>query len=135
MTRRSSGWPLAAWVAGIFCASGTLAAAFFAVAHAAPPAPQAAAAREAPAILIFAAASLAEPVDEIARAFSTRAVGPGERAPVRTRVRTSFAASSVLAKQIEAGAPADVFLSADTGWMDYLEQRSLLRAGTRENLL
>jgi molybdate transport system substrate-binding protein len=50
-------------------------------------------------------------------------------------VRTSFAASSVLAKQIEAGAPADLFLSADTEWMDYLDERHLMRPGTRQNLL
>ncbi|HUL46499.1 MAG TPA: molybdate ABC transporter substrate-binding protein [Steroidobacteraceae bacterium] len=89
----------------------------------------------APVILVFAAASLAEPVDEIARAFAAREAEPGKSAPARVPVRTSFAASSVLAKQIEAGAPADVFVSADTEWMDYLDQRHLMRSGTREELL
>lgn len=88
-----------------------------------------------PAILIFAAASLTDPVGELARAFSAREAGPGQSAPARVRVRTSFAASSVLARQIEAGAPADVFLSADTEWMDYLEQRHLMRPETRQDLL
>jgi molybdate transport system substrate-binding protein len=50
-------------------------------------------------------------------------------------VKTSYAASSVLAKQIEAGAPADVFFSADHEWMDYLEQRQLLRTRTRRDVL
>jgi molybdate transport system substrate-binding protein len=101
-------------------------------AHAPSPA---GAGQAAPALVVFAAASLAEPIEEISRVFAPRAAGPGEAAPARIPVRTSFAASSVLAKQIEAGAPADVFLSADTEWMDYLEERHLLRAGTRQNLL
>lgn len=93
------------------------------------------AANTAPAILVFAAASLTDAVGEIARAFGTQGAQPGERAGASIPVRTSFAASSVLARQIEAGAPADVFLSADSDWMDYLEQRNLLRAGTRRDLL
>ena len=47
----------------------------------------------------------------------------------------SYAASPALAKQIENGAPADVFISADLDWMDYVEQRKLIKAGTRANLL
>ncbi|RYE86043.1 MAG: molybdate ABC transporter substrate-binding protein, partial [Oxalobacteraceae bacterium] len=50
-------------------------------------------------------------------------------------VRVSYAASSTLARQIEQGAPADVFLSADLEWMDYLQQRRLIDTGTRHNLL
>ena len=50
-------------------------------------------------------------------------------------VALSYAASSALAKQIENGAPADMFISADLDWMDYLDQRKLLRPGTRMNLL
>src|SRR6185312_1440428 len=50
-------------------------------------------------------------------------------------VRVSYAASSALARQIEQGAPADVFVSADLDWMDYLQQRGLVDAGTRRNLL
>lgn len=51
------------------------------------------------------------------------------------RVKTSSAASSVLAKQIAEGAPADLFLSANPLWMDYLQQRNLLRKESRRNLL
>ena len=47
----------------------------------------------------------------------------------------SYAASPALARQIENGAPADIFVSADLEWMDYLEKRKLVRAGTRANLL
>lgn len=98
--------------------------------------PGSAPAQEAvPTILVFAAVSLAEPLEEIAHAFSTREAEPGKSAPPRISVRTSFAASSVLAKQIEAGAPADLFVSADTAWMDYLDQRHLMRPGTRQDLL
>ena len=50
-------------------------------------------------------------------------------------VRVSFAASSALARQIEQGAPADVFLSADLDWMDYLQQRKLDRRRHARNLL
>ncbi len=48
---------------------------------------------------------------------------------------TSYAASSALAKQIEAGAPADVFISADLDWMDYVAQKNLIKPDTRVNLL
>lgn len=47
----------------------------------------------------------------------------------------SYGASNTLAKQIEAGAPADVFVSADLDWMDYLDGRKLLAPGSRTNLL
>ncbi len=47
----------------------------------------------------------------------------------------SYAASSALAKQIEQGAPADVFISADLAWMDYLADKKLIKADTRSNLL
>lgn len=46
----------------------------------------------------------------------------------------NYAASSALARQIEQGAPIDVFLSADLEWMDYLEQKGLIEAGTRRNV-
>ncbi len=77
-------------------------------------------------LVVFAAASLAEALDALDGAFTTQ---------TRIAVKTSYAASSVLARQIEAGAPADVFLSADHEWMDYLEQRRLLRTGTRRDVL
>jgi molybdate transport system substrate-binding protein len=95
------------------------------VAVAVPPAPQAGTAG-APMLLVFAAASLADALDELDRAFDAQAHIP---------VKASYAASSVLAKQIEAGARAEVFFSADQEWMDYLEQRQLLRAGSRRDLL
>jgi molybdate transport system substrate-binding protein len=77
-------------------------------------------------VLVFAAASLKDALDEIA-AQVRRATGK--------RVAISHAASSALARQIEAGAPADLIVSADRDWMDYLAQRNLIRAGTRSDLL
>lgn len=77
-------------------------------------------------LTVFAAASLKESLDGAAKQFA-RAQGV---TPV-----ISYLASSALAQQIERGAPADVFISADLEWMDYLDQRALLRAGTRANLL
>ncbi len=71
-------------------------------------------------LLVFAAASLKTALDEIAAGQA---------------VKISYAASSALAKQIEAGAPADLFLSADLDWMDYLEQKKRLKPGTRSTLL
>jgi molybdate transport system substrate-binding protein len=78
-------------------------------------------------LLVFAAASLADSLEEVDQAFSTQ--------HPETVVKASYAASSTLAKQIEAGARAEVFVSADGEWMDYLAQRGLLRAGTRRDLL
>lgn len=77
-------------------------------------------------LLVFAAASLGDALAEVDRAFSARTGIP---------VKESFAASSVLAKQIEAGAPADLFFSADLPWVDYLQQRALLKPGTRRDVL
>jgi molybdate transport system substrate-binding protein len=77
-------------------------------------------------LLVFAAASLSEVLQEVGNAYGARD---------GLNVKTSFASSSVLAKQIEAGAPADVFISADSQWMDYLEQRKLIRPGSRRDLL
>jgi molybdate transport system substrate-binding protein len=79
-----------------------------------------------PALLVFAAASLAEALEAVDAAYTAESHVP---------VKASFAASSVLAKQIEAGAAADVFFSADQDWMDYLERRSLMTAGTRADVL
>lgn len=76
-------------------------------------------------LTVFAAASLKEALDEAARAF--------EKASGHT-LRISYAASSALAKQIEAGAPAQLFISADEEWMDYVESRKLLKR-PRVNLL
>jgi molybdate transport system substrate-binding protein len=77
-------------------------------------------------LLVFAAASLSDALDEVDRAFTTR---------TGVRVNASYAASSVLAKQIEAGAPADAFFSADLAWVDYLDERGLLKRGSRRDVL
>ena len=77
-------------------------------------------------LLVFAAASLKNALDD-ANAEYRRRTG-------RT-VTVSYAASPALARQIEAGAPADVFISADVDWMDYLAQRRLIKPETRRNLL
>lgn len=77
-------------------------------------------------VTVFAAASLKNAIDDINAAF-TKATG--------VKAVASLAASSALAKQIEQGAPADVFASADPEWMDYVEQKKLIQDGTRVNLL
>ncbi len=77
-------------------------------------------------LTVFAAASLNESLKEIAAAWT----GGGHPAP-----RLAFAASSTLARQIEQGAPADLFASADQQWMDELDKKGLLAPGTRVNLL
>jgi molybdate transport system substrate-binding protein len=77
-------------------------------------------------VTVFAAASLKNALDAVNAAWQKQA---GKEATV------SYAASSALAKQIEAGAPADVFISADLAWMDYLADKKLIKDGTRANLL
>jgi molybdate transport system substrate-binding protein len=77
-------------------------------------------------VTVFAAASLKEAMDEQARSFEA---GTGNKAII------SYGASNALARQIEAGAPADIFISADLDWMDYVDQRRLLMSDTRVNLL
>jgi molybdate transport system substrate-binding protein len=77
-------------------------------------------------VTVFAAASLTEAMQDIAAVW-TKA---GHAAP-----KLVFASSSTLARQIEAGAPAQVFASADLQWADYLDQKGLLAPGTRRNLL
>lgn len=78
------------------------------------------------AAVVFAAASLADVLKEIGDLY----VAEGHPAPV-----FSFAASSELARQIEQGAAADVFVSADEAWMDYLGAKSLVEEGSRAPLL
>ena len=78
-------------------------------------------------MVVFAAASLKNALDEIATTWSK---DTGKAAP-----KISYAASSALAKQIEQGAPADLFISADLDWMDYLASKNLIKADTRVNLL
>lgn len=77
-------------------------------------------------LLVFGASSLTNALDEIGADF-TRETGQA--------VKFSYAASSVLARQIEAGAKVDVFFSADTEWMDYLQTRDLINPATRKDLL
>ena len=75
---------------------------------------------------VLAAASLQESLTAAADAWARK----GHPRPV-----VSFAASSALARQVAAGAPADLFVSADEEWMDYLAARGLLRGGSRADLL
>jgi molybdate transport system substrate-binding protein len=77
-------------------------------------------------LLVFAAASLADTLQKISDEYTRTSGVP---------VKLSFAASSALAKQIESGAAADVFFSADQDWMDYLDSKSLLRPGSRGNVV
>jgi molybdate transport system substrate-binding protein len=77
-------------------------------------------------LTVFAAASLKNALDDVDTAFA-KASG--------IKVTASYAASSTLVKQIGEGAPADVFASADIDWMDYAQQKKLIKDGTRVNLL
>ena len=83
-------------------------------------------ARAASGLTIFAAASLQTVLDTAIKAYSAK---------TGVEVRASYAASSALARQIEQGAAADIFASADLDWMDYLVKRSLIAEPTRVNLL
>ena len=77
-------------------------------------------------VVVFAAASLKNALDDVAAAY---------KAETGKIVSINYAASSVLAKQIEQAAPADIFFSADLDWMDYLQARNLIRNDTRRTLL
>jgi molybdate transport system substrate-binding protein len=77
-------------------------------------------------VVVFAAASLKNALDAVAALWREES---GKKAVI------SYAASSALAKQIEQGAPAQIFISADLEWMDYLAGKDLIRASTRSNLL
>ncbi len=95
------------------CATALLASLLLtAAAHAAP-------------VTVFGAASLKNALDEVG----------AEYAKTGGEARFSYAASSVIARQIEQGAPADIFVSADSDWMDYLAQRRLIVASSRRDLL
>lgn len=84
-----------------------------------------AAARAQP-LTMFAAASLMDAMNDVAKLWEADGHGP---------VRFSFGASSTLARQIEQGAPGNLFASADTQWMDYAQQRNLILPETRRDLL
>jgi molybdate transport system substrate-binding protein len=77
-------------------------------------------------LTVFAAASMKNALDEVNAAFSAKA---------GVKVSASYAASSILAKQIEQGAPADIFMSADTDWMGYLAAKKAIDESSRINLL
>nr|WP_234992053.1 molybdate ABC transporter substrate-binding protein [Roseisalinus antarcticus] len=77
-------------------------------------------------VTVFAAASLKTALDEIVAMVE---------AETGTSVLVSYAGSSALARQIQLGAPADIFLSANTAWMDVLADEGLLEDGTRQDLL
>lgn len=77
-------------------------------------------------VLVFAAASLKNALDEIAAQWQRES---GKKAAI------SYAASNTLIKQIEQGAPAAIFISADLDWMDYGQQKNLIKPDTRSNLL
>jgi molybdate transport system substrate-binding protein len=77
-------------------------------------------------LTVFAAASMKNALDDIDAAYTVK---------TGVRIVASYAASSALAKQIEQGAPADVFVSADTDWMDYAIGKKTINEPTRVNLL
>jgi len=77
-------------------------------------------------LLVFAAASTRNAIEDIIAAYREAGGGP---------VQASYASSSDLAKQIENGAPAGVFISADTKWADYLAERNLIAENARRDLL
>jgi molybdate transport system substrate-binding protein len=84
------------------------------------------AAAQAADVAVFAAASLKNALDDAAKRYEAK---------TGDKVIVSYAASSALAKQIENGAPADIFFSADLDWMDYLEQKKLIYTASRHTLL
>lgn len=77
-------------------------------------------------VTVFAAASLTNAMQDIGKEFE---------AATGNKVKFSFAASSLLARQIEAGGEADMFFSADTEWMSYLADRNLIQPATRKDVL
>jgi molybdate transport system substrate-binding protein len=77
---------------------------------------------QAQSVTVLAAASLKGALDEVASSYPAKPV-------------IAYGSSSALARQIEKGAPADIFISADLDWMDYVEKKNLLAPGTRRNLL
>lgn len=77
-------------------------------------------------VTVFAAASLKNALDAANAAW---------QAETGNETTVSYAASSALAKQIEAAAPADLFISADLAWMDYVAEKKLIKDDTRSNLL
>lgn len=85
-----------------------------------------AAEQERKPLIVFAAASLSDSLQKVSDAYTESSGIP---------VKLSFAASSALARQIESGARADIFFSADQEWMDYLQQKQLINKQSRIDLL
>jgi molybdate transport system substrate-binding protein len=83
-------------------------------------------AAHAEVLTVFAAASLTDAMKDVAAAWQKQG---------HASLRLSFGASSTLARQIEQGAPANLFASADEQWMDYLASRNLIAPDTRRDLL
>ncbi len=83
-------------------------------------------AAESDTVTVFAAASTTNAVNDIGKVFADKGLG---------KIVASYASSSTLAKQIENGAPASVFISADESWANYLEERKLIEPGSRFDLL
>ncbi len=110
-TRRTALWRFWSWLLGLALAAVTFIATLFA-------------AEQAPAPIVFAAASMRTALDAVAAAW---------KAETGKTVKISYASSATLAKQIAQGAPADIFISADLKWMDYLEKDKLIRSETRKN--
>jgi len=77
-------------------------------------------------LTVFAAASMKNALDDVDAAYTAKS---------GVKISASYAASSTLAKQIEQGAPADIFISADTAWMDYAINKKTINEPTRVNLL
>jgi molybdate transport system substrate-binding protein len=110
--------PIAGILRGVRAAAFALAVAVFSVAPAAG--------QPASSVLIFAAASLQTALDELSPAISKE---------TGVTVRASYAATSALARQIERGAPAGIFISADQDWMNYVADRRLIDPASRVNLV
>jgi len=81
-------------------------------------------------VTVFAAASMKNALDNANKAWGAEGGAVGGR-----DVTVSYAASSALAKQIETGAPADIFISADLDWMKYVSDKKLVKQGTQSNWL
>lgn len=77
-------------------------------------------------VTVFAAASLKNALDEVGTLYAARTGGAA---------RFSYAGSPAIARQIEQGAPADIYISADSDWMDYLAGKALIVPGSRRDLL
>jgi molybdate transport system substrate-binding protein len=92
----------------------------------AKPSAMAPAAAQDKTLTVFAAASMKNALDEVDNAYTAKS---------GVKIVASYAASSALAKQIEQGAPADVFMSADTTWMDYVKDKKSINEPTRVDLL